>query len=315
MADQLNSDGTKHWTGKPNTLTAYARIDGKSYRIMGRERQAGNELAQTRLEVLPTRTIYEFAGAGAKVGLTFFTPALPDDLDVLSRPLTYLEWTAASGDGREHTVEIYFDAGGDLVVNTPDQPVLAARYQLDGFPLLRMGSREQGVLAKRGDDLRIDWGYLYLAADRAEGLTTTGTFHREAVDAFRGQGRLPESDDFSDRAVPRRGPGYAIAASLALGKVGSQPVSRYLMLAYDDLYSVEYFERKQRAWWRRKGADASDMLRAARKDHDSVRTRSIAFDEELTKDMMRLGGEKYARLAALAYRQTLAAHKLTADAD
>jgi len=127
MADHLNSDGTKHWTGKPNTLTAYARIDGKSYRIMGRERQAGNELAQTRLEVLPTRTIYEFAGAGAEVGLTFFTPALPDDLDVRSRPLTYLEWTAASGDGREHTVEIYFDAGGDLVVNTPDQPVLAAR--------------------------------------------------------------------------------------------------------------------------------------------------------------------------------------------
>ena len=107
MADHLNGDGTKHWTGKPNTLTAYARIDGKSYRIMGRERQAGNELAQTRLEVLPTRTIYEFAGAGANVGLTFFTPALPDDLDVLSRPLTYLEWSAASSDGREHD-------GGDL---------------------------------------------------------------------------------------------------------------------------------------------------------------------------------------------------------
>ncbi len=85
--------------GQANTLTAYARIDGKSYRIMGRERQAGSELAQTRLEVLPTRTIYEFAGAGATLGLTFFTPALPDDLDVLSRPLTYIEWTAASTDG------------------------------------------------------------------------------------------------------------------------------------------------------------------------------------------------------------------------
>ena len=143
MADHLNGDGTKHWTGKPNTLTAYARIDGKSYRIMGRDRQAGNELAQTRLEVLPTRTIYEFAGAGATVGLTFFTPALPDDLDVLSRPLTYLQWSAASTDGRAHDVEIYFDAASDLVVNTPDQPVLAARYQLDGLPLLRMGSREQ----------------------------------------------------------------------------------------------------------------------------------------------------------------------------
>src|SRR6266496_2781687 len=127
MADRLNAEGTKHWTGKNNTMTAYARVDGKSYRIMGRDRQTGNELAQSRLEVLPTRTIYEFAGAGVSVGLTFFTPALPDDLDVLSRPLTYLEWSAASTDGREHEVSIYFDAASDLAVNTPDQPVLAGR--------------------------------------------------------------------------------------------------------------------------------------------------------------------------------------------
>src|SRR3954451_6271009 len=220
MSDRLTADNTKHWTGKPNTLAALARIDGKTFRVMGRDPQRLPALEQTRLEVLPTRTMYEFTGAGVKIGLTFFTPALPDDLDVLSRPLTYIEWSVAPIDGAAHAASIYFEAGADLVVNTPDQPVLAARYQLDGQPTLRMGSRDQGVLAKRGDDLRIDWGYLYLAADRAEGLTTTGTFHREAVDAFRGQGRLPELDDFSDRAVPRRGPGYAIAASLALGKVG-----------------------------------------------------------------------------------------------
>jgi len=30
MADRLNGDGTKHWTGKPNSLTAVAKIDGKA---------------------------------------------------------------------------------------------------------------------------------------------------------------------------------------------------------------------------------------------------------------------------------------------
>src|SRR5471030_2406988 len=73
MSDTLNGDATKHWTGKPNTITAYARIDGKSYRIMGRDRGNQVELAQKRLQVLPTRTIYEFAGAGVALALTFFT--------------------------------------------------------------------------------------------------------------------------------------------------------------------------------------------------------------------------------------------------
>src|SRR5690348_17165097 len=84
MADRLNADGTRHWTGKPNTLTALLRLDGKVYRLIGRDPQRTPALEQTRVEVLPTRTIYEFTGGGVKVGLTFFTPALPDDLDVLS---------------------------------------------------------------------------------------------------------------------------------------------------------------------------------------------------------------------------------------
>jgi hypothetical protein len=311
MADTLNGDAVRHWTGKPNTLTAYARIDGKSYRLMGRERQSSAELKQTRLEITPTRTVYEFSGAGTTLGLTFFTPALPTDLDVLSRPLTYLEWTAASADGSDHQVEIYFDAASDLVVNTPEQPALAARYQLDGVPLLRMGSREQPMLAKRGDDLRIDWGYLYLAADRNDAVSEYAGDRSLARAAFDSTGRLPDSDELGD---PRRG-GPVLACAIGLGKVGARPASRYLMLAYDDLYSIEYFQRRERAWWRRNGADAADLLRSARRDHDSLLARGKQFDAELMADLRKVGGEKYAQLAVLAYRQTLAAHKLVADVD
>jgi hypothetical protein len=313
--DRLNDAGTVHWTGKPNTLTALARIDGKTYQVMGRERQRIQVLPQARLEVLPTRTIYEFAGAGVSLTLTFFTPALPDDLNVLSRPLTYLEWRASATDGAAHEVAIYLDAGADLVVNTPDQQVAWSRYSLDGQPVLRMGSSEQPILAKRGDDLRIDWGYLYLAADRPEGVSFSGSSHGDAIQAFQSTGALPDTDDFSERPMPRRSQGLVLSAVLSLGKIVARPVTRYLMLAYDDLFAIEYFHRRERAWWRRNGADAADLLRGARKDHDALLERGVAFDTELMADLRRVGGEKYARLAVLAYRQTLAAHKLVADAD
>src|SRR5580704_8350068 len=200
--DHLNDAGTVHWTGKPNTLTALARIDGVTYQMMGRERNEIKPLVQLSVEVLPTRTQYTFAGAGVQLLLTFLTPALPDSLDVLSRPLTYVEWQFSAADGAEHDVAVYFDAGSDLVVNTPDQPVTWARYQSDGQPLLRMGSREQPVLAKRGDDLRIDWGYLYLAADRPEGVSFAGAAHGDAVRAFQTNGKLPDSDNFWDQTAP-----------------------------------------------------------------------------------------------------------------
>ena len=320
-ADRLTDTGTTHWTGKPNSLSALVRIDGRVYGLTGamgrggRGAPASNPLAQTRVEVLPTRTIYEFSGAGVKVGLTFLTPALPDDLEVLSRPLTYVDWTVSSIDGKEHEAAVYFDAASDLVVNTPDQPVWSARFQVDGQPVLRMGSREQPVLAKRGDDLRIDWGYLYLAADKPEGVTEAITNPQQGRAAFTTTGRLPDSDDLSDGPRGGRAPGPVLAFCVNLGKIASQPVSRYLMMAYDDIYAIEYFERRERAWWRRNGADAAELLRMGRRDHDALLEKSKAFDDQLMTDLRHAGGEKYARLASLAYRQTLAAHKLVADAD
>src|SRR5260370_15406486 len=137
-----------------------------------------------------------------------------------------------------------------------------------------MGWREHPGLAKRGDDLRIDWGYLYLAADNAEGVTAFAGERTQARGAFDAGGRLPDSDELGD--VRRGGP--VLAYGIALGKVNASPISRYLMLAYDDLFSIEYFERRERAWWRRNGATSADLVRSARREHDALLERSKRFD-------------------------------------
>src|SRR5262249_20465613 len=90
--DKLTDAETHHWTGKPHTLRSLVRIDGKAYRLMGAEPKDVPALEQKLLDVTPTRTIYDFEGAGVRVTLTFLTPMLPDDLMVLSRSLTYVTW-------------------------------------------------------------------------------------------------------------------------------------------------------------------------------------------------------------------------------
>jgi hypothetical protein len=103
-ADQLTGDTTRHWTNRSQPLTSLIRIDGKTFRLMGDEPKAVPALKQTGLQVLPTRTLYDFEGEGIHVTFTFMTPALPDDLDVLSRPVTYLTWDVRAVDEKSTTL-------------------------------------------------------------------------------------------------------------------------------------------------------------------------------------------------------------------
>src|SRR5579863_6761604 len=108
MADKLTDQNTKHWTGTEQPLTGLIRIDGTTYRYMGaRPRRRVPAMAQTALNVSFTHTDYTFEQAGIRLRLSFFTPAFADDLDVLSRPVTYLTWNLQSIDGSAHKAEIY----------------------------------------------------------------------------------------------------------------------------------------------------------------------------------------------------------------
>ncbi len=312
-ADNLTDGPTRHWTGQAQPLTSLIRIDGKAYRLMGDEPKDIPALTQVRLQVLPTRTIYDFEGQGVHVTFTFMTPALPDDLDILSRPVTYLNWDVRAVDGKTHGVTLYDDASAALAVNKPDQSVVWSRQKAGGLTALRIGSSQQPVLRKKGDDLRIDWGYLYLASSGKDARQAISS--REACwAAFNSAGTLPSKDALEmPQTVSEKNP--VAAVTFDLGNVAAVPVSRHLLLAYDDEYSITYLRQNLRPYWRRKGMDAAGLLRKAEQDYPSLQRRCLAFDTELMADLTRVGGEKYAHLCALAYRQGLAAQKVVADAN
>jgi hypothetical protein len=313
MADHLTDAPTKHWTNTVHSLTSVVRIDGKPFRVMGTEPRGVAPLEQTRVEVRPTTTLYQFAGAGIQLTLSFVTPALPADLDVLSRPTTYITWKVQSTDAHPHQIEIYFDAGSEISVNTRDQPVVSSRFRINGQDLLRVGTRQQSMLEKSGDDLRIDWGYLYSFAPAAAGTSDVLSTRPEALKSFVASGHLPENDDLRP-FQPYAQPNPVLAHVFALSAV-DKPISRYLVLAYDDEFSVEYLNRRLRPYWRRNGDGVAELMSWALRDYEKLQERCDRFDESLMADLKTAGGEEYARLCSLAFREAIAAHKLVADTD
>lgn len=311
-ADKLASSDTTHWTGKPHRLTSMVRIDGKAYRVLGAEPLLVPPLEQKSLSVLPTRSVYTFEGAGVALTLTFMTPAIPYDIDLLARPVTYVGYEFRSTDGKSHEVSIYFDAAAEIAVNEPRQQVEWKRESVSGLDVLRVGSKDQPILAKKGDDIRIDWGYLYIAAPRAQSSASEIVPPSAARRDFASGGVLAAHYDQALTAGPAENAGVA-AFVLRPGTVAKEPLSRWLMLAYDDLYSIKYMGKNLRPFWRRNGWEAADLLKASAQEYSSLADRCRALDTELMADLTRAGGENYAKLCALAYRQCFAAGKFVAD--
>jgi hypothetical protein len=304
----LNDVETTHWTGKPHRLTALIEIDGTTFRLMGAAPRDAAALPQSDMEVTPTQTIYNFTGAGVQVTLRFTTPSLPEDIDLLSRPITYLTFDVKSADGKKHEAKLYFDASAELCVDSPNQEAEASAQAVGGLTVVKMGSVDQNVLQKVGDDLRIDWGYFYAAAPADAGAITRVGSPESLRESF-GKGKKASAE----LAGPEAASDVAGSIEFNLGEVGDKAVSRWLVVAYDDLYSIQFMGKDLRPYWRRNGMDAAGLLTEAARDYESLIERCDAFDRELTADLREAGGDNYAIIGALSYRQCLAAGKFVAD--
>jgi hypothetical protein len=321
MADRLTDAPTKHWSEAPQPLIGLVRIDGHLYRWMGTLPRgyfglpsSVEAMEQTSLEITPLHTRYKFSAAGLRLDVTFFSPLFPRDLEVMSRPVTYLSWSAASTDGRPHRVELLLDADANLAVNDSAQQVTWGRTRATHLGLLNVGSRDQATLHQAGDRIRIDWGYFHLGVPDTEPSSSALSY--DSMAKFGADGTLPESDDLS---MPRDAGGHGhpihLAVVFPLGAVGEKAVTRHVLLGYTEGYAIEYLGRKLHPYWQRGGMSEAEMLARAEAEYESLEKRGLQFDEELMEKMEKAGGPDYRYLTSLAFRQTIAAHKLVADID
>ncbi len=307
-SDKLTDDWSRHWTGSTMAMVGIVRIDGKPYRFCGSPNVDVPALNQVGVEVRATTTAYTFEGAGVRLHVDFFSPSFIDDLDVLSRPVAFVRFRYESADGKRHEVKTYFDTTAEWVVNRTDQKVTWGRVKVAGRDALRIGTQEQPILQKRGDDLRIDWGSMFVVPP--SGAESAIGADRAARDSFIKDGDLPTSDDLR---MPRpANDSWPVLSSVFEMEAGK---SQSVLLAYDDQFSLEWFNRPVPAYWRRTGESFESLLEGAVRSETAWVTKGAKVDAQISKDAEAAGGEKFADLANLSYRQALGAHKIVADID
>ena len=309
---KLTDSDTSHWTGTPQPIAGIARIDGKAYRFMGHNPEEVPAMEQVSSTITPTHTRYEFKQGATELDLEFYTPAIMSDLDLLSRPVTYLTWNAKSTDSGKHDVSVLIDVDPILAVNDRSELVVTSRSQTASLNVLSVGSKDQNLLNRSGDNLRIDWGYFHLAVPKIE--SSTSAVAADTIESFVKNGKLPSSDTISMPHTAERESAH-LAVTLDFGSVGTDPVTHHVLVSYTDGYAIQYLQRNLKPYWQRNNLPVEEMLDTAESQYSSLETRGNTFDEELTADLTKAGGEHYAALGILAYRQTLAAHKLVADAN
>lgn len=302
-----------------NVLAAHCHNNGGgAYVDLGIARKVKQEhtfdqrAVQTKVSVMPTQTFYTFECGGVQLELIFTAPFLPDDLEALTSPFNYITYQVRSLDGQAHDVQVYLEATPQWAVNTIDQPVSFEMIEKDNIICLKTGTEEQPLLGKSGDDLRIDWGYFYLAAEKSPRLSLALDQPVAAKKAFIATGKV--SDKAQNVSSDMQKQMTVLAYADNLGKVSGDVVAGHLMLGYDDLYSIQYFGDNRMPYWKQDGkVSIYEAFEKGARTYTDMMKRCGAFDSTLMQEATAAGGKKYAELCALAYRQAIAAHKLVTD--
>lgn len=293
--------------------TGGALVDFGLYQDNEKQEIFTQTATQKSVSMSATSTYYVFACGPVDLNLTFTSPLLPQNLDVLSRPVSYVNYNVKPNDGKEHEVQVYFEATPEWAVDNLSQEVSIEKGETEGLTYFKAGTTEQPVLAKKGDDRRIDWGYFYLCGAKIPEMSyALGTYQSEK-EGFAATGILESTSEqkITTKMIPDM---PVMACAQQLGKVSANGSTGRIMIGYDDLFSIQYFNENRMAWWKKDGQVTMDMaLKAAHAEYDQLMETCANFDNQLWKDAVKAGGENYAELCVLAFRQSIAAHKLFKD--
>ena len=271
-----------------------------------------NEAVQKSVDVLATSTYYTFTCGPVELDVVFTAPQLIDDLDLLSTPINYVSYRVRSLDKKTHDVQFYMETTPELAINESNQPTVARTLSKNGISYVEAGSIDQPICDRRGDLICADWGYAYLASTNGSGKSVSLGDYYGMKESFVKNGTLATTKAKWTTRKEEDNPAMAYVHNL--GSVSNSGKEGFMMLGYDDIYSIEYMYEKRMGYWKHDGkVTIFDAFEKLRDNYQAIMERCRAFDELIYDDAEKAGGKKYAEICSASYRQVISAHKLFTD--
>ncbi len=271
--DKLNDAGTSHWCGDSQSISGFVKIGDSSYCFLGNA-GVNPKIEQTELYVTATKTTAVFENNKAKLCVDFVTPLLLDDPCLAARPVTYINFKLENKTSEAANIMVV--ASSNMVCHKAGL-ICGGSNSVGDLNFSQMGKADQSPLGESGDNITIDWGYLYLAT--ANGETCFSEDEQKL---------------------------YANAVPDLNGNAS-------ILIGYDDVVSINYFGEFKRGLWTKKDKTIVGALKSAHLDSQGILKRCEALDEQIETRARAAGGEDYVFLCNMSYRHTISAHKMIED--
>ena len=280
---------------------------GISKNIM--EKKANVKVArQKEVDVLATNTYYTFECGPVELDVVFTAPMLIDNLDMLSVPVNYISYQVRSVDKKAHDVQFFLGASPEIAVNKATQPTVSGIVRESGVVYARTGTVEQPVLAKKGDGICIDWGYLYLPAVNGEvGCGAT----EKVINDFATTGKIAQREE---KVVSHNAADMPLLSYVHDFGTVTQAAS-YTIIGYDEVQDIEYMYYRYKGYWARNGKTIFQAFNELNRGYNNVMQQCRDLDRRIYDDGFNAGNKKYAEILSASYRHVIAAHKLFEDKD
>ncbi|PRP86219.1 hypothetical protein PROFUN_05735 [Planoprotostelium fungivorum] len=307
-SDKLYDSWPNIWYGQTKGMSGAIRVDGRTYRFMGSSPDFPNTAEQTSVKVQPTTTIYTFNAGPVELTLKFISPTIPTDLELLAQPITYITFRVKSTDGHSHQVEIYYDQSGEFVTHKPDVDITWDRGNVGSLIYARMGTQAQTLFKPVGDAVGINWGHAYVAVPSSDARVSVNS-DATSRQSFAQSGTIPKEDD---GRKPRRANDQwpVIAARWSFNVGAADSTTKYLIFAYDDVFSLSWFSTPFPAYWKKSFNSTDALLNNAQKQMNNYISQTERLDKVVMSQTLSAGGSQYSTIASLAWRQTFGATKL-----